>query len=107
MIHFDDAPSAEDLLPAIERMWTYSSEKIVSIEKQFDFTRGAPVFTIQGQYETRGWTDWTQGFHTDLPFSSMTPQMTRHSWILAGMRQLHTWQRISPISECTTMDSIM
>ena len=43
-------------------MWEYSAEKITSIEKHFDFTRGAPVFTIQGKYATRGWTDWTQGF---------------------------------------------
>lgn len=62
MIQFDDAPTPVELLPAIERMWKYSAEKIVSIEKHFDFTRGAPVFTIKGQYETRGWTDWTQGF---------------------------------------------
>ena len=62
MIHIDDAPTAKELLPAIEHMWALSSEKITSIEKHFDFTRGAPVFTIQGKYETRGWTDWTQGF---------------------------------------------
>lgn len=62
MIHIDDAPSAEELLPAIERMWDYSASKITSIEKHFDFTRGAPVFTIEGKYATRGWTDWTQGF---------------------------------------------
>lgn len=43
-------------------MWAYSAEKIVSIEKNFDFSRGAPVFTINGKYATRGWTDWTQGF---------------------------------------------
>ncbi len=24
--------------------------------------RGAPVFTRQGLYTTRGWTEWTQGF---------------------------------------------
>ncbi len=24
--------------------------------------RGAPVFTVNGKYTTRGWTEWTQGF---------------------------------------------
>src|SRR4029450_9004965 len=23
---------------------------------------GAPVFTVQGRYQARGWTEWTQGF---------------------------------------------
>lgn len=32
------------------------------IEKNFDARRGAPVFTINGKYTTRGWTEWTQGF---------------------------------------------
>ncbi len=43
-------------------MWALSAQKIHSIESEFDFTRGAPVFTINGQYVTRGWTEWTQGF---------------------------------------------
>lgn len=32
------------------------------IEKNFDTSKGAPVFTIEGKYTTRGWTEWTQGF---------------------------------------------
>jgi len=62
VIQIDDAPSPEELIPAIEQMWGYSADKITSIEDHFDFTRGAPVFTIEGKYATRGWTDWTQGF---------------------------------------------
>lgn len=62
MILLNDAPSAGALLPKIERMWELSAAKIKAIEDQFDFTRGAPVFTVDGKYVTRGWTDWTQGF---------------------------------------------
>ncbi|MEM8488188.1 MAG: glycosyl hydrolase [Bacteroidota bacterium] len=43
-------------------MWAHSATKIRAIEDKFDFTRGAPVFTINGNYVTRGWTEWTQGF---------------------------------------------
>ena len=62
MIHFDDAPGPDDLLPAIETMWELSAAKISLIEKTFDATLGTPVFTVEGRYVTRGWTEWTQGF---------------------------------------------
>ncbi len=62
MINYQDAPSAAALLPKIENMWAHSATKIRTIEEKFDFTRGAPVFTIEGNYVTRGWTEWTQGF---------------------------------------------
>lgn len=62
MINLQDAPTAQDLLPAIENMWNLSAKKIQAIEKHFDFTLGTPVFTINGKYVTRGWTEWTQGF---------------------------------------------
>ena len=62
MINIDETLSPESLSGAIEKMWQYSADKITSIEKNFDFTRGAPVYTVNGAYATRGWTDWTQGF---------------------------------------------
>jgi unsaturated chondroitin disaccharide hydrolase len=54
--------SAADLLPAIRRMWQVSAAKIVSIDRTMDRAGGAPVHTVKGRYEPRGWTDWTQGF---------------------------------------------
>ncbi len=50
------------ILPKIERMWSLSAAKIDAIERDFDLARGAPVFTVEGRYTTRGWTEWTQGF---------------------------------------------
>jgi len=52
----------EDLREALEIFWKLSGEKILSIEKSFDKATGAPVFTAEGKYTTRGWTEWTQGF---------------------------------------------
>ena len=53
-------------LPAFEsklkRFWELSEEKIKLIEKNYDEAKGSPVFTIKGNYTTRGWTEWTQGF---------------------------------------------
>jgi len=51
-----------DLLPKLERFWEASGAKIQAIERSFDPNQGAPVFTVEGTYSTRGWTEWTQGF---------------------------------------------
>jgi unsaturated chondroitin disaccharide hydrolase len=53
---------AEALQPQLDRFWNFSAQKIVAIEKNFDSKKGTPVFTVNGKYTTRGWTEWTQGF---------------------------------------------
>lgn len=50
------------LLPKIRRMWDLSARKILSIDASFKPDAGAPVFTVDGRYTSRGWTEWTQGF---------------------------------------------
>lgn len=55
------------ILPAslskkLERFWDLSAQKVRAIESTFDPAAGAPVFTVEGRYTTRGWTEWTQGF---------------------------------------------
>jgi len=51
-----------DLQPLLQKFWELSGEKIKNIEQHYDTSQGSPVFTVQGQYTTRGWTEWTQGF---------------------------------------------
>jgi hypothetical protein len=51
-----------DLLPALERFWKVSGQKIELINSEYDDSQGSPVFTVAGKYSTRGWTEWTQGF---------------------------------------------
>jgi hypothetical protein len=51
-----------DLPGKIGRMWELSARKIRSIERTYDPSRGAPVFTVGGSWTSRGWTEWTQGF---------------------------------------------
>lgn len=53
---------AEDLNRKLEKFWTLSAEKINMISREYDDTKGSPVFTVNGKYTTRGWTEWTQGF---------------------------------------------
>ena len=52
----------EDLKEKIETLWELSGKKILSIDSHYDPGQGAPVFTVKGEYTTRGWTEWTQGF---------------------------------------------
>ena len=51
-----------DISHKLKKLWELSGKKIELIEKEFDVSKGAPVFTIKGKYSTRGWTEWTQGF---------------------------------------------
>ncbi len=46
----------------LEKFWTLSGEKIKLINQEYDPAKGSPVFTVDGKYSTRGWTEWTQGF---------------------------------------------
>jgi unsaturated chondroitin disaccharide hydrolase len=54
--------SAAALLPAISHMWELSAAKIHAMEAADDPKKGTPVFTVEGTYTSRGWTEWTQGF---------------------------------------------
>lgn len=60
MVNLKLSPS--DLSNKLLRFWKLSGEKINLIEKNYDVSKGSPVFTIDGRYSTRGWTEWTQGF---------------------------------------------
>jgi hypothetical protein len=43
-------------------MFELSAKKIRSLESTWPERGGAPVFTVEGRYQSRGWTEWTQGF---------------------------------------------
>ncbi len=62
MIHLDSAPTLKDLQPGLEKCFSLAGEKIQLIDHQYDESKGSPVFTVEGKYTTRGWTEWTEGF---------------------------------------------
>ena len=62
MIHIDRPRTPKDLLPKIDRLFELSAGKIHSLERTWAASSGAPVFTIDGRYTARGWTEWTEGF---------------------------------------------
>lgn len=62
MIAINHHLQASDLLIKLTSFWQLSGSKIRLINAKYDGSKGSPVFTIRGQYSTRGWTEWTQGF---------------------------------------------
>ena len=58
----NDGLTAADLEPKLRRLWDASAPKIDSIERTCTPEAGSPVFTVEGRYTARGWTEWTQGF---------------------------------------------
>src|SRR5687767_15921176 len=61
-MRIDTSITAKGLLPRVERLFELSGKKILEIEKSWDPKAGTPVFTVEGKYSSRGWTEWTQGF---------------------------------------------
>jgi unsaturated chondroitin disaccharide hydrolase len=50
------------LLRKTDRLFELAAQKIISIDRGWDPSKGTPVFTEKGKYTSRGWTEWTQGF---------------------------------------------
>ena len=62
MIHIDRPRTPQDLLRKVDRVFDLSADKIHSLEQSWTPSSGAPVFTVDGRYTARGWTEWTEGF---------------------------------------------
>lgn len=62
MIKINKTLTVSKLQPKLQRFWELSADKIRRIKSDYDESKGAPVFTRQGLYTSRGWTEWTQGF---------------------------------------------
>jgi hypothetical protein len=62
MIDLNASPSVASVASQLDPFWARSAESIQSIEAAVDPSQGAPVFTVNGSYTSRGWTEWTQGF---------------------------------------------
>ena len=62
MVDLSIPVTLDDLAPRLEQLWAASGDKILAIEREFDFSQGVPVHTKRGRYVTRDWTEWTLGF---------------------------------------------
>jgi unsaturated chondroitin disaccharide hydrolase len=59
---------AAALAPALDGFWRLSGSKIERLLSEYDPSRGSPVFTVAGKYTSKGWTEWTEGFHYGSAF---------------------------------------
>jgi unsaturated chondroitin disaccharide hydrolase len=62
MLKADAALHAAALVPAIERVLELNGRKVLRLHQRWNPALGTPVFTVRGEYTSRGWTEWTQGF---------------------------------------------
>ncbi|MEI6562148.1 MAG: glycosyl hydrolase [Verrucomicrobiota bacterium] len=62
MIHIDEQRTPAKLLGKIRKLWEVSAPKILSIDREDVPGKATPVYTVNGKYTARGWTEWTQGF---------------------------------------------
>lgn len=62
MLKINRELTLNDLSSKISSFWDLSGGKIRALEREYDPSKGSPVFTAAGKYTTRGWTEWTQGF---------------------------------------------
>jgi unsaturated chondroitin disaccharide hydrolase len=62
MLKINERISPQDLQPKLNALFECAGQKIQAIKASREDSGPSPVFTIAGQYTSRGWTEWTQGF---------------------------------------------
>ena len=62
MIKIDSAIEIASLAEGLARVWEVSGPKVKRLCLRDSTDGGAPVYTVDGRYTSRGWTEWTQGF---------------------------------------------
>ena len=62
MINIDYELTPAGLETDLARFFDVAGQKTELLRRNWKRERGTPVFTIDGHYTTRGWTEWTQGF---------------------------------------------
>lgn len=93
MIQIDYLLQPADLKKKLMLFWELSAEKIRNIENNYDSSKGSPVFTVDGSYTTRGWTEWTQGFQFGTAILQF--DATGETWFLESGRKA-TIKRMAP-----------
>jgi unsaturated chondroitin disaccharide hydrolase len=88
MLQVDRRRTPQDLLPRIARVFSVSAGKIQAIEDTWRPEEGAPVFTVKGRYQARGWTEWTQGFQFGSAILQFDATGDRHFLELGRARTL-------------------
>ena len=62
MLKIDPSLTPAALRSKLDRFWALTADKVRRLQREYDPSKGSPVFTVGGKYTSRGWTEWTQGF---------------------------------------------
>ena len=62
MIQINPSLTPADLTSKLDQFFALAKTKITTLDREYDESKGSPVFTTAGKYTTRGWTEWTEGF---------------------------------------------
>ena len=62
MINIDSAIEPASLAADLTRLWNISGPKVKRLCLRSSPDLATPVYTVDGHYTARGWTEWTQGF---------------------------------------------
>lgn len=84
--------TVQALVPHVNRTFDLAARKVRDLDKSWDAAKGTPVFTVQGRYTSRGWTEWTQGFQYGCAL--LVFDATDDAAMLKLGRQ-HTFERMS------------
>jgi len=66
-MRIDTGLTEKSLAAAARGVFDHAATKIRAIDAGWQPSAGAPVFTVEGRYTSRGWTEWTQGFQFGAP----------------------------------------
>lgn len=61
-MQIDSQLTPQALASRLHDVFDQAARKIRSLENAWNPASGSPVFTVDGKYTSRGWTEWTQGF---------------------------------------------
>jgi hypothetical protein len=64
----------------LKKVFSLASDKTRMLARRWEGVRGAPVYTVGGQYTLRGWTEWTQGFQ--IGNAILIYEATQDPWFL-------------------------
>lgn len=67
MLDIKSQLTPQSLSSATNAVFASAGEKIRRLHSRWSPENGSPVFTIDGEYTSRGWTEWTQGFQFGMP----------------------------------------
>jgi unsaturated chondroitin disaccharide hydrolase len=85
-MNIDPAIRPSDLDRSLTRLFELAQKKVRLLDESWDRSAGTPVFTVQGKYTTRGWTEWTQGFVYGCAILTFDATDDRALWELGRQR---------------------